>query len=1037
MIDQLIAFSIKNKVVILFATIILIATGIYSLTQISIDAVPDITNNQVQIITNAPTFSAQEVERLITARLEISLSTLQKVVEIRSISRFGLSVITVVFEEDMPVTLARQLVSEKIKLVEQEIPTEIGKPTLAPITTGLGEVYQYVLKVKKGYENKYDITELRTIQDWIVKRRLAGIAGVVDISSFGGKVKQFEVAISPEKLRAYNLSLQEVIRALQLQNENTGGSYIEKNSQAYFIRGEGWLKGIKDIENVVIHQTTTGVPVLVKDVAQVRIGHAIRYGAMSQAGRGEVVGGIALMLKGENSVKVTHRIQERMREIQKSLPEGIEIETFLDRSQFVNRTIDTVINNLVEGGLIVVLVLVLFLGNLRAGLIVASVIPLAMLFAFSLMNIFGVSANLMSLGAIDFGLVVDGAVIIVEAILHRLHTHLGHKTTLTQTQLDEEVYQASVQIRKSAAFGEIIILIVYLPILSLVGIEGKMFRPMAQTISFAILGAFLLSLTYVPMLSAWALSKKIDLKPTFADKMMQKLERIYTPLLVRALRKQLLVLGTAVLLFAIALFGFTQLGGEFIPQLDEGDFAVEVRLKAGTGLSQTLETSQKLEKILMQFPEVKTVISKIGTAEIPTDPMPMEANDMMVILKDKSQWKTASTKEELADTLRKALSQVIGVGLDFQQPIAMRFNELMTGVKSDIALKIYGEDLEILAQKAKECAKYLRKIRGVVDLKVEQLEGVPQMVVRYEREKIAQYGLNIKDLNLTLKAAFAGEIVGQIYEGEKYFDLVVRFEQNYRRDINDLKNLYITLPNGLQVPLSQVATVQYQNAPMQISRDNAKRRITVGFNAQGRDVESIVQEAKQILEKKVKLPAGYYFEYGGQFKNLEQAKQRLSIAVPIALALIFSLLYFTFHSWLQSILIFTAIPLSAIGGVAALYLRGMPFSISAGIGFIALFGVAVLNGIVLLSYFNQLEQKGIKNIYKRLLLGTRTRLRPVLMTATVASLGFMPMALSHGAGAEVQKPLATVVIGGLISATLLTLIVLPILYLLTHKPKHS
>lgn len=997
----------------------LIFWGVYSITQIPIDAVPDITNNQVQIITKSPSFSAQEIEQFITAPLELNLANLQQVEEIRSVSRFGLSVITVVFEEAIDTYKARQLVSEKMMNVT--IPKEMGTPEMMPISTGLGEIYQYIIRPKKNTQKKYSATELRTIQDWIVRRQLAGTKGVAEINSFGGYVKQYEVALNPEKLRAFDLSVMDIFTALQNNNQNTGGSYIEKNAQAFFIRGDGMVGNLEDIEKIVI-KNNNNVPVLIRDVALVKFGHAQRYGAMSHNGQGEVVGGIVMMLKGENSSKVIQNVTERIAQIQKSMPEGLVIEGFLDRTDLVNRAMHTVLTNLTEGGLIVIFVLVLFLGNLRAGLVVASMIPLSLLFALGMMHTFGVSANLMSLGAIDFGLVVDGAVIILEAVLHRLHLSKFKEETL-----DESVFQSASQIRQSAAFGELIILMVYLPILSLSGVEGKMFKPMAQTVGFAILGALILSLTYIPMMSAWVLQRPTTQKQTLADKLMALIEKIYLPIFYLCVRFSKMTIIITIVLFLLSGIVFSFLGGEFIPQLDEGDFAVETRLAAGTSLAQTIETSQKAEKILLQFPEVKAVVSKIGTSEIPTDPMPMEANDLMVILKDKSEWKTTDNKEELANKMRAALSVLIGVNFEFQQPIEMRFNELMTGVKSDIALKIYGENLDVLFQKANECANIIKKIKGVADIKVEQIVGLPQILVKYNRQKIAQYGLNITEINQTLQTAFAGQAAGSVYEGEKRFDLAVRFDIDFRKDLNSLKKINITLHNGVQIPLSEVATITYTKAPMQITRDDAKRRITIGVNTSGRDVESLVNEIKQKLQP-IQLPTGYYFKYGGQFENLQKAKNRLMIAVPMALLMIFMLLYFTFHSFTQSILIFTAIPLSAIGGVFALWLRGMPFSISAGVGFIALFGVAVLNGIVLIGYFNQLEKEGVKDVFERIKQGVIVRLRPVLMTAVVAGLGFFPMAFSNGAGAEVQKPLATVVIGGLLTSTALTLLILPILY---------
>ncbi|HXA02225.1 MAG TPA: CusA/CzcA family heavy metal efflux RND transporter [Cytophagaceae bacterium] len=1030
MIDNLIGFSIRNKIIIGLFTFALIAWGAYSLTQLPIDAVPDITNNQVQVITTAPTLAAQEVERFITYPVEVSMATIPNVLEIRSISRFGLSVITIVFKDEVEVLDARQMVAERLKTAQEQIPQGLGNPYMAPITTGLGEIYQYVLHTQKGYEKKYSTMDLRTIQDWIVKRQLLGTPGVADVSSFGGYVKQYEISINPEKLRSHSITLSEIFTALSLNNQNTGGAYIDKKPNAYFIRGIGLVSGIEDIEKIVV-KNINNIPVLIRDLATVQYGSAVRYGAMTRNTEGEVVGGLVLMLKGENSNQVIQNVKARVKVIEKSLPEGVVIEAFIDRSKLVNNAIHTVSKNLIEGGLIVIFVLVLLLGNLRAGLVVASVIPLAMLFAVSMMNIFGVSGNLMSLGAIDFGLIIDGAVIIVEAIVHRItgNNNLVGVPKLSQDQMNEEVFQASVKIRKSAAFGEIIILIVYLPILALVGIEGKMFRPMAETVSFAILGALILSLTYVPMMASLFLSKKTEHKRNISDKIMDACYRVYHPVIHYALRKRGTVIVISLVLLVISGFIFAKMGGEFIPTLEEGDFAVETRIASGSSLSQTIETTQKAADIILKnFPEVKEVVGKIGSSEIPTDPMPLESCDIIIILKDKSEWTSADTREELANKMSEALEVLPGVEFSFQQPIQMRFNELMTGARQDIAIKIYGEDLDILAAKAREASSIIQGTQGIGDIFVEHIIGLPQIMVEYNRDKIAQYGLNVAELNSIIRTAFAGEVAGVVYEGEKKFDLVVRLNESFRQNINDVKALYIPLVSGNQIPITEVANIQFKEGPMQISRDQAKRKITVGINVRERDVQSLVEEIQNKLDAQLKLPPGYYMSYGGQFQNLVEAKERLSIAIPVALALILMLLYFTFGSMKESLLIFTAIPFSAIGGIVALLIRGMPFSISAGIGFIALFGVAVLNGIVLISYFNQLKKEGMTDIRERVFKGTEVRLRPVLMTASVASLGFLPMALSNTSGAEVQKPLATVVIGGLISATLLTLIVLPVLY---------
>ncbi len=1035
MFDKIIHFSIKNKLVIGIFTLALVVWGIISLSRLPIDAVPDITNNQVQIITQAPNLGAQEVEQFITAPVELAMANIPDVIEKRSISRSGISVITLVFKDNANVYWARQQVSERLTEAERVIPKGMGAPSLAPITTGLGEIYQYVLHTKPGYEKKYTAMDLRTMQDWIVRTQLAGTEGVAEVSGWGGYVKQYEVAIDNERLNAQNVSISEIFAALENNNESTGGSYIEQRSNAYFIRGLGQVKTLSDIEKIVV-KNVNSIPILIRDVAKVQWGSATRYGAVTRNGEGEVVAGITLMLKGENFSSVIRHVKERMKQIQKSLPEGVVIEPFIDRTELVDRTIDTVKRNLVEGGLIVILVLVLLLGNLRAGLLVASVIPLAMLFAFSMMRLFGVSGNLMSLGAIDFGLIVDGAVIMVEAIIFRITESrlFPGVPKLAKNQMDEEVYKAASKIRNSAAFGEIIILIVYLPLFALVGIEGKMFKPMAQTVAFAILGAFILSLTYVPMMSALILSKKTVHKKTISDRIMSVFHRVYAPALKGILKWKITTVVAALALFIMSLFVFNRMGGEFIPTLEEGDLTVEISMMQGTSLTQTVESFTKAEKILKEkFPEIKQVVTRIGSAEIPTDPMPLERGDIMVAMQPKEKWTSAKTREEMMGKMEKALSVLPGINVEITQPMQMRFNELMTGIRQDVAVKIYGEDLDILAEQAGKVSQLIAPVKGVTEPFVEKVTGLPQIVVDYNRDKMAQYGLSISDVNQVLRTAFAGEVAGVVFEGEKRFDMVVRLQRDLRENIMNIENLFIPLPSGNKVPLNQVASIAFKEAPSQVSREDGKRRIYVGFNVRGRDVESTVTEIQSILDKKLKIPAGYYITYGGQFQNLKEAKQRLSIAVPAALALILFLLFITFRSAKQMLLIFTAVPLSAIGGVLALWLRGMPFSISAGVGFIALFGVAVLNGIVLISYFNQLKQEGIMDIYQRVMEGTKVRLRPVIMTASVASLGFLPMALSTSAGAEVQKPLATVVIGGLLTATLLTLFVLPCLYILFSR----
>lgn len=1036
MIDRIIKFSVKNKLIIGFFLIVLICWGSYSLIHLPIDALPDITNNQVQVITVAQTLAAQEVEQYVTAPIEAACASLPDMIEIRSISRLGLSVITIVFKDNVDIYRARQMINERLKEAEEHIPKSVGSPDLAPPSTGLSDIYQYVLHTKPGYESAYSDTDLRVFQDWIVKRQLERVPGVAEINTLGGHLKQYEIAVSSEKLKSMNITIPEIFEALEKNNENTGGSYIEKGDNSYFIRGMGIATSLEDIEEIVIKKTE-GIPVLIRNVAKLQYGSANRYGAATRDGEGEVVVGVVMMLKGQNSAEVTERVKEKIETVQKSLPEGVVIEPFLDRSNLVSRAIKTVTTNLIEGGLIVVFILVLFLGNIRAGLIVASVIPLSMLFAIGMMKVFGVSGNLMSLGAIDFGLIVDGAVIIVESIVSRVSAYSKSVgKVLKPGEMDEEVYQASSKIRTAASFGEIIILIVYLPILTLTGIEGKMFKPMAETVSFAILGAFILSLTYVPMISSLFLSKKTEHSRNFSDKMMDIFQKIYYPSICFALKRKIAVLLISILLFVVSMFLFFSIGGEFIPTLEEGDLAINTRIMAGSSLSKNIEILTRLEIMLKkEFPEVKQVVSRIGSAEIPTDPMSVEVADIIVVLKDKSEWTSASSRDELADKIKKELSNLPGVSMEISQPVQLRFNELMTGVRSDVAVKIFGDDLDILAKKGSEAIRLIENIEGIADLKAEEVVGLPQISVKYNRQKISQYGLSVYDINRVLRTAFAGEAAGVIFEGEKRFDLVVRLEEELRTSIDEIRNLYIPLPDGDQIPLFQVAEIEFDAGPMQISRDDGKRRITLGLNVRNRDVQSVVEEIKTKFNNDLELPAGYYLTYGGQFENLTEANKRLAIAVPIALLLIIVLLYFTFHSIQQTLLIFTAIPLSAIGGVFALWLRDMPFSISAGVGFIALFGVAVLNGIVLIASFNQLKNEGMENIQERVLTGTRLRLRPVLMTAAVASLGFLPMAISTSAGSEVQKPLATVVIGGLITSTALTLFVLPVIYVLVTEYK--
>jgi cobalt-zinc-cadmium resistance protein CzcA len=1033
MLNKIIQFSVNNKLIIGIFVLALIIYGSFEATRLPIDAVPDITNNQVQVITVAPSLGATDIERLVTFPIELANSNIAGMHEIRSFSRFGLSVVTIVFDDNIDVYWARQQVAERLLQVQADIPQGIGTISLGPVTTGLGEIYQYVVRPKEGYETKYTSTELRTIQDWIVRRQLLGVKGVADVSSFGGNLKQYEIAVEPNKLKANNITINQVFEALEKNNQNTGGAYIEKGPTVLYIRSEGLVGSMKDIENTFIQNTSNGTPLLIRDVAEVRIGSATRYGAMCYNDDGEVTGAIVMMLKGANSSEVIDNVKERVAQIQKSLPEGVIIEPFLDRTKMVDNAIGTVKTNLMEGALIVLFVLILFLGNLRAGFIVASVIPLAMLFAIIMMNLFGVSGNLMSFGALDFGLIVDGAVIIVEATLHQL-THGKISANLfkrTQVEMNTEVKNAASRMMNSAVFGQVIILVVYLPILTLHGIEGKMFKPMAQTVAFALLGAFILSLTYVPMISALILSKNVSHKPNFSDRMMYFFERHFQSALDRILHFPKMIISGALILFTISVFLLLNMGGEFIPALEEGDFAVETRVLTGSSLSTSVEYSQKAAAILKnRFPEVIKVITKIGSGEIPTDPMPMDAADMMIILKDRSEWTSAETFNELSEKMSEALADLPGVSFGFQYPVQMRFNELMTGAKQDVVCKIFGENIDTLAAYAEKLGELTGSVDGAQNIYVEPITGAPQVVIEYNRAAIAQFGLSISDINKIVNMGLAGQSAGFVYEGERRFDLVVRLKGDQRKNIEDVRNMLVPTSSGQQIPLSQLASVELKNGPNQIQREDAKRRIIVGFNVRGRDVQSIVNELQEKADKSMKLPSGYFVTYGGAFENLNAAKARLSIMVPVSLLLIFLLLYFSFHSVKQGLLIYSAIPLSAIGGILALTIRDMPFSISAGVGFIALFGVSVLNGIVLVAEFNRLKEEGWTDLRKIVLMGTKIRLRPVLMTAFVASLGFLPMALSKGAGAEVQRPLATVVIGGLLIATFLTLFVLPVLYIL-------
>lgn len=1030
MFDAILRFSVKKKLFVGLTTLFLLIGGIYSMLTLPIDAVPDITNNQVQIVTVSPTLAPQEVEQLITMPVEIAMSNIMNVTEIRSVSRFGLSVVTVVFKESVPTLDARQLVNEQIQSVAGEIPSELGMPEMMPITTGLGEIYQYVLKVEPDYEDKYDAMELRTIQDWIVKRQLSGIPGIVEINSFGGYLKQYEVAVDSDVLFSLNITIGEVFEALNKNNQNTGGSYIEKVNRAYYIRSEGMISRIKDVEQIVV-ANRNGIPIRISDIGTVRFGAPKRFGAMTMDGKGECVGGIAMMLKGANANVVTGELEKRVEKIQKILPEGVTIEPYLNRSELVNRNISTVIYNLIEGAIIVFLVLIVFLGNVRAGLIVASVIPLAMLFAFILMRIFNVSANLMSLGAIDFGIVVDGSIVILEGILAHIYSKKFKGRTLSAKEMDAEVEKGASSVVRSATFAVFIILIVFFPILTLTGIEGKYFTPMAKTLVFCIIGALFLSLTYVPMMASLFLKHHIVTKPTFADKFFEALNKLYARALSFCLRFKWQTVATAFVALVISLFLFTRLGAEFIPTLDEGDFAMQMTLPAGSSLSESIEVSNEAEKLLMdKLPEIKHVVAKIGTAEVPTDPMAVEDADVMIVMKPFKEWTSTASRAEMVEKMKEALEPLANrAEFNFSQPIQLRFNELMTGAKADIAVKLYGEDTHELYQKAKEAAAFVEKVPGASDVIVEQTMGLPQLVVKYNRGKIARYGINIEELNTIIRTAYAGEASGVVFENERRFDLVVRLDQDKVADLN-LDKLFVRSNEGIQIPVSEVATIDLVNGPLQINRDATKRRIVIGVNVRGADIQQVVQDIQKTLDKNIQLKPGYYFEYGGQFENLQNAINTLLVVVPVALMLILLLLFFAFKNVTYTLVVFSTVPLSLIGGILALWLRGLPFSISAGVGFIALFGVAVLNGILMINHFNDIRKETMYALSTRRVIarGTAHLLRPVFLTGLVASLGFVPMAVATSAGAEVQRPLATVVIGGLIVSTVLTLLIIPVFY---------
>ena len=1032
MLEKIILFSVRHKVIVLLCVVGIVFLGLYSLSQIPIGSVPDVTNNQVQILTTSRNLATEEVEKFLTYPIELEMANLPNVKEIRSISKFGLSVVTVVFEDQIGNYIPRQLISEKLKTAEEKIPKSFGTPILGPISTGLGEIYQYTLEVDSLYQNHYSLSDLRTVQDWFVKRQLSGIPGVVEVNTWGGHLKQYEVSIQPQKLKSFKIALTEVYTALSSNNSIVGGGYIEKRNQAYFIKGEGLIQSIHDIENTLI-TTRQGIPIYVKDIAKTEFGHAARFGAITGNGEGEKVLGQVMMLKGANAKDVIESVNERVELISSSLPAGIKINPFLNRSELINKTTNTIAENLILGFLIVVFVVVLFLGNLRSGLVVASVIPLCLLFALSLMYFFGVNANLMSLGAIDFGIIIDGGVIIVEYIAFKIASNknqlIGLPLSERQTKLDEIAVLGTKKMMHAAVFGQLIIIIVFIPILSLIGVEGKMFRPMALVFCFALTGAIILCFTYVPVMASIFIRPSIERrKPSKGTQVFTKLKTNYGRLLTHILSNKEWALGITLSILLCTAILFSRMGGEFIPTLDEGDFVIQPVLKTGTSLSTTIALTTQMEKILKAFPEVDQVVTRIGAAEVPTDPMSMEESDVIIKLKPSSSWTSAKTKNQLAEKFKEALSIIPGIEYEFTQPIEMRFNELITGVRADLAIKVFGENLEVLHTKASEIEKLIQDVEGAADITVEKIIGLPQMTVDYNRSKMAKYGININEVNDLIISGFGGRPVGTVFEGEKQFDLVLRYDQSHLASEQVLENTSIQTALNVAIPLNELAEIKYTTGPAKISRDNTKRRIVVGVNVRNRDLESVVDDVRQRINSGIDLPVGYTIEYGGQFENLQKAKSRLLIAVPLALLLIFILLYFAFKSFKEALIIFSAIPFATVGGVLLLILREMPFSISAGVGFIALFGIAVLNGIVLIEEFKSLKESGIMDIKEIILLGTQNRLRPVLLTASAAALGFMPMVISTSVGAEVQKPLATVVVGGLVSATLLTLLILPVLY---------
>ncbi|MFN8806686.1 MAG: efflux RND transporter permease subunit, partial [Bacteroidota bacterium] len=1008
MIDKLIVFSVRNKLFVGILVLGLVVWGSFSLSKLPVDAVPDVTSNQVDVITNSPSLAALEIERFITAPMEMAMSNIPGLVEVRSVSKFGLSVVKLVFDDDTDVYWARQQVFERLEAVKADIPQELGKPYMGPVSTGLGEVFQYIIRPKDPNDKSFSLTEIRTLQDWYIRRQLLGIKGIAEVSGFGGYKKEYQATLKLERMRALGITIDELFDALATGNSNTGGAYIEKDNKAYTIRGIGLAASLDEIGNTVI-RVNNRIPILVKDVADVDFGHSIRYGAITVNGEGEQVGGIIMMVKGENGSAVIRRIKERMKIIQARLPEGLVIEPFIDREKIVSKAIKTVGTNLVEGALIVVLVILAFLGNWRASLLAASVIPLSMLFAFGLMRQFDVVGNLMSLGAIDFGLLVDPSIIIVESVVFYLAFAMTKHTReegMSQVEKEDVIIEATQKVKKSVVFGGLIILIVYFPILTLSGIEGKMFAPMAKTVSFAILGAIILALTYVPMMSSLILEppKSAD-HHGWSEVAVQFLYRLYEPLIRFGLRSRNTIIAIAVGILVSGVVAFKFIGGEFIPKLAEGDLVIETNLPVGTSMTETIALSKKIQKMLLDaYPdEIERIVSKIGTSEVPVDPMPMEAQEIVVVLTDKSEWKKAHDQEELVEQIAVLLQRYPGIVNSIQQPIENRVNELMSGARTDVVVKLFGSSLDTMVVKGNQIIKIIKGVEGAADVQENKIFGLPQINIKYNRTAMARYGITVQQVNRAVLTAFAGARAGTVYENDKRFDLTLRLSPEDRAKAESIGSLIITDKEGDPIPLKELADINEEIGPSEIGHENLQRRMNIGFNVRGRDLESVVNDAMKQINAQVNLPAGYTVDFGGEFENFRRAKARLAVVVPISLLIIFGLLFATFGTVKDSLLIYSVVPLSAVGGVFSLLIRGMNFSISAGVGFIALFGIAVLNGILIISRFNELEQEGMTDVNERVLQGLKDRFRPILMTSAVAALGFLPMALSTSAGAEVQK----------------------------------